>query len=56
MITLNLLALAIGIGLLLTLLGTEAVGIAAGGLEHPGILQNHSERLSEIVFTAVTIV
>ena len=38
MITLNLLALAIGIGLLLTLLVTEAFGIAAGGLVVPGYM------------------
>ena len=38
MITLNLLALAIGVGLLLTLLVTEAFGIAAGGL-HQGAVQ-----------------
>jgi poly-gamma-glutamate biosynthesis protein PgsC/CapC len=38
MITLNLLALAIGIGLLLTLLITEAFGIAAGGLVVPGYM------------------
>jgi poly-gamma-glutamate biosynthesis protein PgsC/CapC len=38
MITLNLLALAIGVGLLLTLLVTEAFGIAAGGLVVPGYM------------------
>jgi len=38
MITLNLLALAIGIGLLVTLLVTEAFGIAAGGLVVPGYM------------------
>jgi len=38
MITLNLLALAIGLGLLLTLLVTEAFGIAAGGLVVPGYM------------------
>ena len=38
MITLNLLALAIGIGLVLTLLVTEAFGIAAGGLVVPGYM------------------
>lgn len=38
MITLNLLAMAIGIGLLLTLLVTEAFGIAAGGLVVPGYM------------------
>lgn len=38
MITLNLLALAIGIGLLVTLFVTEAFGIAAGGLVVPGYM------------------
>ena len=38
MITLNLLALAIGVGLLVTLLITEAFGIAAGGLVVPGYM------------------
>jgi poly-gamma-glutamate biosynthesis protein PgsC/CapC len=38
MITLNLLALAIGVGLLVTLLVTEAFGIAAGGLVVPGYM------------------
>lgn len=38
MITLNLLALAIGVGLMLTLLVTEAFGIAAGGLVVPGYM------------------
>jgi len=38
MITLNLLALAIGVGLLITLLVTEAFGIAAGGLVVPGYM------------------
>ena len=38
MITLNLLDLAIGVGLLLTLLVTEAFGIAAGGLVVPGYM------------------
>lgn len=38
MITLNLLALAIGVGLILTLLITEAFGIAAGGLVVPGYM------------------
>ena len=37
MITLNLLALAIGVGLLVTLFVTEAFGIAAGGLVVPGL-------------------
>jgi len=38
MITLNLLALAIGVGLIITLLITEAFGIAAGGLVVPGYM------------------
>lgn len=38
MITLNLLALAIGVGLLVTLFVTEAFGIAAGGLVVPGYM------------------
>lgn len=38
MITLNLLALAIGVGLMVTLLVTEAFGIAAGGLVVPGYM------------------
>lgn len=38
MITLNLLALAIGVGLIITLLVTEAFGIAAGGLVVPGYM------------------
>jgi poly-gamma-glutamate biosynthesis protein PgsC/CapC len=38
MITLNLLALAIGVGLVITLLVTEAFGIAAGGLVVPGYM------------------
>ena len=38
MITLNLLSLAIGISLLVTLLVTEAFGIAAGGLVVPGYM------------------
>jgi len=38
MIALNLLALAIGVGLLITLFVTEAFGIAAGGLVVPGYM------------------
>lgn len=38
MIALNLLAVAIGIGLLFTLLLTEAFGLAAGGLVVPGYI------------------
>ncbi len=38
MITLNLLALAIGVGLMVTLFVTEAFGIAAGGLVVPGYM------------------
>jgi poly-gamma-glutamate biosynthesis protein PgsC/CapC len=38
MITLNVLALAIGVGLVITLLVTEAFGIAAGGLVVPGYM------------------
>jgi poly-gamma-glutamate biosynthesis protein PgsC/CapC len=38
MITLNLLALAIGVGLIVTLFVTELFGIAAGGLVVPGYM------------------
>ncbi len=53
MITLNLLALAIGIGLLVTLLVTEAFGIAAGGLIVPGYI---ALTLMQPVNLAITIV
>jgi poly-gamma-glutamate biosynthesis protein PgsC/CapC len=52
MITLNLLALAIGIGLLVTLLVTEAFGIAAGGLVVPGYM---ALKLFQPVNVAITI-
>jgi len=52
MITLNLLALAIGIGLLVTLLVTEAFGIAAGGLVVPGYM---ALKLMQPVNLAITI-
>ena len=52
MITLNLLALAIGIGLLVTLLVTEAFGIAAGGLVVPGYM---ALKLLQPVNVAITI-
>jgi poly-gamma-glutamate biosynthesis protein PgsC/CapC len=52
MITLNLLALAIGIGLLVTLLVTEAFGIAAGGLVVPGYM---ALKLMQPVNFAITI-
>jgi len=52
MITLNLLALAIGVGLLLTLLVTEAFGIAAGGLVVPGYM---ALKLMQPVNFALTI-
>jgi len=52
MITLNLLAVAIGIGLLVTLLVTEAFGIAAGGLVVPGYM---ALKLVQPVNVAITI-
>ncbi|MBT8421830.1 MAG: poly-gamma-glutamate biosynthesis protein PgsC [Gammaproteobacteria bacterium] len=52
MITLNLLALAIGVGLLVTLLVTEAFGIAAGGLVVPGYM---ALKLMQPVNLAITI-
>jgi len=52
MITLNLLALAIGVGLLVTLLVTEAFGIAAGGLVVPGYM---ALKLMQPVNLAITL-
>lgn len=52
MIALNLLALAIGVGLLVTLLVTEAFGIAAGGLVVPGYM---ALRLMQPVNFVITI-
>ena len=52
MITLNLLALAIGVGLLLTLLVTEAFGITAGGLVVPAYM---ALKLMQPVNFALTI-
>ena len=52
MITLNLLALAIGVGLVLTMLVTEAFGIAAGGLVVPGYM---ALKLMQPVNFALTI-
>ena len=52
MITLNLLALAIGVGLVLTMLVTEAFGIPAGGLVVPGYM---ALKLMQPVNFALTI-
>jgi poly-gamma-glutamate biosynthesis protein PgsC/CapC len=52
MITLNLLALAIGVGLIVTLFVTELFGIAAGGLVVPGYM---ALRLMQPVNFALTI-
>jgi poly-gamma-glutamate biosynthesis protein PgsC/CapC len=52
MITLNLLALAIGVGLVMTMLVTEAFGIAAGGLVVPGYM---ALKLMQPVNFALTI-
>lgn len=52
MITLNLLALAIGVGLVMTMLITEAFGIAAGGLVVPGYM---ALKLMQPVNFALTI-
>lgn len=52
MITLNLLALAIGVGLMVTLLVTEAFGIAAGGLVVPGYM---ALRLTQPINFTLTI-
>ena len=52
MIALNLLALAIGVGLIVTLLVTEAFGIAAGGLVVPGYM---ALRLMQPVNFTITI-
>lgn len=54
MITLNLLALAIGLGLLCTLIVTEAFGIAAGGLVVPGYIALKMMQPVNLALTLVT--